>query len=58
MVFGMRNSGTLRVQEKYNRASGPNYSNIHGVWALKPYYLGPWTLRGSRVVVMDAHRTY
>ena len=21
--------------------------NINGIWALKPYYLGPWTLRVS-----------
>ena len=29
---------TLRVQ-------GPKYYDITGTWALKPYYLGPWTLR-------------
>ena len=29
---------TLRVQ-------GPEY--VNGIWGLKPYYLGPWTLRGS-----------
>ena len=28
------------------RALGPKYYNIVGIWALKPYYLGPWTLRG------------
>ena len=21
----------------------PKYYNVNGVWALKPYYLGPWT---------------
>ena len=25
------------------RFQGPN---INGIWALKPYYLGPWTLKG------------
>ena len=24
---------------------GPKYCNIIGIGALKPYYLGPWTLR-------------
>ena len=24
---------------------GPKYSNLNGIWDLKPYYLGPWTLR-------------
>ena len=24
---------------------GPKYYNMNGIWALKPYYLGPWTLR-------------
>ena len=28
-----------------NRASGPKYFTIYGIWALKPCYLGPWTLR-------------
>ena len=28
-----------------NGVLGPKYYNIHGVWALKPYYLGPWPLR-------------
>ena len=22
------------------------YFNMNGIWALKPYYLGPWTLLG------------
>ena len=29
-----------------NRALGPKYYNINGIWALKPPYLGPWTPRG------------
>ena len=32
-----------------NRASGPKYYHINGIWTLKPYYLGPWTLLGSRL---------
>ena len=28
-----------------NTALGPKYYNINGIWALKPHYLGPWTLR-------------
>ena len=26
------------------RVLGPKCYNISGIWALKPYYLGPWTL--------------
>ena len=28
-----------------NRVVGPKYYDINGIWALKPCYLGPWTLR-------------
>ena len=28
-----------------DRVLGPNYYNNNGSWALKPDYLGPWTLR-------------
>ena len=28
-----------------NRELGPKYYSINGIWDLKPYYLGPWTLR-------------
>ena len=28
-----------------NMVLGSKYCNIHGIGALKPYYLGPWTLR-------------
>ena len=28
-----------------NWALGPKYYNINGIGALKPCYLGPWTLR-------------
>ena len=36
---------TLRVQGLNNRVSGPKYCYRNGIWALKPWYLGPWTLR-------------
>ena len=28
-----------------NAVLGPKYCNINGIWAVKPYKLGPWTLR-------------
>ena len=28
-----------------NTASGPKYYNMNGIWALKPYHLGPCTFR-------------
>ena len=31
-----------------NRVLGPKYYNVDGIWALKPHYLGPWTLRQSK----------
>ena len=27
-----------------NRVLGPKYCKINGIWALKPYGVGPWTL--------------
>ena len=27
------------------RVLGPKYYNMKGIWDVKPYYLGPWTLR-------------
>ena len=27
-----------------DRVLGPKYYNMNGIWAPKPYYLGPWTL--------------
>ena len=29
-----------------SRVLGPKYYSTYGIWALKPYYLGPWTLSG------------
>ena len=28
-----------------SRVWGPKYDNANGIWALKPYHLGPWTFR-------------
>ena len=38
---------TLRVQgpDPNNRVLGPKYYILNSIGALKPYYLGPWTLR-------------
>ena len=35
--------GVNRTQN--NRVLGPKYYNVNGIWALKPCYLGPRTLR-------------
>ena len=43
---------TLRVQGN-SKFLGPIYCNLNGLWALKPYYLGPWTLIG--LAVMPRH---
>ena len=32
-------------KDSNNGVLGPKYHNVCGIWALKPYYLGPWTLR-------------
>ena len=39
------NSFALRVQDPNNKVLGPKHYNVNGIWALKPYSLGPWTLR-------------
>ena len=36
------------IKDPNNGVSGPKYYNINGIWALKPSYLGPWTLRALR----------
>ena len=36
---------TEESKDPNNRVLGPKYCNINGIWALKHYYLGPWTLR-------------
>ena len=28
--------------------SGPKYQYYYSIWALNPYYLGPWTLRSRK----------
>ena len=35
-LYGFK-AATLGV----NRALGPKYYNMNGIWALRPYYLGP-----------------
>ena len=30
-----------------SRGRKPKYYDINGIWALKPYYFGPWTLRAK-----------
>ena len=51
--FGRENSSRLRIRsgskDPNNRVLGPKYYNINGIWALKPYYLVPWTLRDTDV---------
>ena len=37
----------LRSKDANNRALGTKFYSIHGIWALKPYHLGPWTLRAG-----------
>ena len=33
----------------------PTYYNIHGIWALEPYYLSPWTLRVGWGALQELH---
>ena len=35
----------LGSKDTNNMVFGSKYCHIHGIGALKPYYLGPWTLR-------------
>ena len=38
--------GTIEgSKDPNNRFVRPNYHQYYSIWALKPYYLGPWTLR-------------
>ena len=39
--------GSYGSKGSNNGVLGPRYYNIHGIWGLEPYYLGPWTLRES-----------
>ena len=41
------NASPRGSKDPNNRALGPKYYTINGIWALKPYHLGPWTLRIS-----------
>ena len=42
MVYYTKCQGS---KDPNNRALGPTYYSINGIWALKPYDLGPWTLK-------------
>ena len=46
-LFVPRHSSDLPSGSKnpHTGVFGPKYYNIAGIWALKRYYLGPWTLR-------------
>ena len=39
----------IPTKDPYNRASGPKYYNINGIWVYPLYYLDPWTLGALRV---------
>ena len=41
----------MRSKDPNNRVSGPKYNIVDGIWALKPYYLGPWTLRVFHLIL-------
>ena len=45
MVFPMASPFPKGSQDPNNRVLGPKYYSIYGTLALKPYHLGPWTLR-------------
>ena len=42
--FGFR-SKPQGSKDPNNRVLGSKYLTVNGIWALKPHYLGPWTLR-------------
>ena len=49
-------AGCTRVQglgfkDPNNRVLGPKYNEYYSIWALKPYYLGPWTLGKDKAFV-------
>ena len=35
----------LGAKTQIMRVLGPKYYNVNGIWVVKPYYLGPRTLR-------------
>ena len=45
IAFQLQSYNPSGFKDPNNRVLGPKYYNIYGAWALKPYYLGPWTLR-------------
>ena len=36
----------LGSKDPNTRVLGPKNNQYYGLWALKPHYFGPWTLRG------------
>ena len=38
-----------------NRALEPKYHSYSSIWAPKPCYLGPWTLRGIHLYIYIIH---
>ena len=47
---------SLRVQDPNSKVLGPKYYTTCGIWALKPHYLGPRTLRAWECLVFRAPR--
>ena len=47
---GGRGGGNLlpigSLKDRNIRGLGPKYDSDYSLWALKPHYLSPWTLRG------------
>ena len=55
-VSEVKGNGTSKPKgskDPNNRVLEPKYYNMNGIWALKPYYLGPWTLRDRFWVVRN-----
>ena len=44
-------SGTLKVQGPKIWFQGQKNYTVNSIWALEPYYLGPWTLRGTLIAL-------
>ena len=47
MLFGDLEGIPYGSKDPNNRVLGPKYYIINSIWDLKPFYLGPWTLRYS-----------
>ena len=42
---GIQGLGFKGPRDPNKKVLGPKYYVAKGIWALNPYYLGPWTLR-------------